>query len=151
MKREEGEVRGVVFSDRFCNFFAELLARHVGGGFTDKVGNDAHGIAAVGAGAAIAVGRLGSGAIDDGNVVFSDDDAVLAFLCRAFRDEVLFDYCHRNYGAYWAFWTHGAYGAFATHPYTRRNIGAGLASPAVSWPRIRVPAYRGRSPCTTFR
>ena len=94
MKREEGEVRGVVFSDRFCNFFAELLARHVGGGFTDKVGNDAHGIAAVGAGATVAVGRLGSGAIDDGNVVFSDDDAVLAFLRGILWDKGLLDNFH---------------------------------------------------------
>ena len=107
-----------MFSDGFGDSFAELLAGHVGGGFTYKVGNDTHGIAAVGVETAVAVGRLGGGAIDDGNEIIGDDDSVLAFLLLVFRDEVLFDDGHGTVGEYL---------------YTRRNIGAGPVSPADSW------------------
>ncbi len=77
---------------------AELVA---GGGFrhvTDVARRQLHSVAAIAADKAMAMGGLRCGAVDDGYEVRGDDDAVLAFLCRAFRYECLFDDLHGGMG-----------------------------------------------------
>ena len=63
-----------------------------------EAGDNLHGIASVGVEKTVASRGLRGGAVDDGDIVRSDDDAVLAFLRGVLGDEGLFDDGHR--GAY---------------------------------------------------
>jgi hypothetical protein len=53
-----------------------------------------HAVASVGAEEAKAAVGLRRGAVDDGNIVACDDNAVLAFLYRTLGDNALFDDFH---------------------------------------------------------
>ena len=53
-----------------------------------------HGQSTVGAEQAVPVSRFCRGAVNDGDEVRGDDDTVLAFLFRVFRNEALLDDCH---------------------------------------------------------
>ena len=123
--------RQVAFADSCSNTDTELVARGVGGHAADVVADDGHCIAAVCHAAVVAAVGLRCRAVNDGNEVVSDDDAVLAFHCQFFGDEGLFEDCHE--GAFGNYGLDGVYGHFWGCPYTRRNIGAGLLSRVGSW------------------
>ena len=85
---------GVDGADGLCGLDAELMARCVGRHLPDKTADDGHRIAAIRhAGTPLACG-LRSGAVDDGDEVICDDDAVLAFLSGVLRNEALLDDFH---------------------------------------------------------
>ena len=94
---------------------AAAVAGDVGRHGGDVPGYEAHGMAAVAVGAAVAAGALRRGAVDDGDEVICCDDAVLAFPVGVFRDDGLFDDLH------------------GCCLYTRRSTAAGPPSRAGSW------------------
>ncbi len=86
--------RQVDIADGLCGLDAELMARCVGRHLPDKTADDGHRIATIRhAGTPLARGLRG-GAVDDGNEVICDDDAVLAFLLGILRNEALLDDFH---------------------------------------------------------
>jgi len=95
MLRQACEHRlAVVLADIGRNASQELVAadglRHA----LDVAADELHGIAAIGAEQAVAIVALGGAAVDDGNEVRGDDDAVLAFALWVLGDEGLFDDLH---------------------------------------------------------
>ena len=73
---------------------AELVATAVGRHLADIVADELHGIAAIAHPWAMATLGFGGAAVDDGDEVICDDQAVFAFLCGALRREALLDDCH---------------------------------------------------------
>ena len=75
----------------------ESVARDIGRCFADIAANELHGIPTVAAEKAVAERRLTGGTIDDGNKVFSDDEAVFV-LCamRVLRNGSLLDDLHKD-------------------------------------------------------
>lgn len=77
-----------------CDADAEVMAGNVLWCFPNVMGHQLHGIAAIASEETIAFVGLGGRPVDDGNKVRSDDDSVLAFSLRVFRDDILLDDCH---------------------------------------------------------
>lgn len=90
----------VMFSHAGRYTTQKSLARGVLGHAADVTANQLHRIAAITAKQAVAILRLAGRAVDDGNEVICDDDAVFAFRLWILRDEVLFDYLHECFGLY---------------------------------------------------
>jgi len=61
---------------------------------TNVTAHQLHGIATITAEETVTILRLAGRAIDDGNKIICDDDAVLAFLRGILGDEGLLDYFH---------------------------------------------------------
>ena len=64
----------------------------------DVAADEAHGVLSVAVQKTVATIGLRGGAVDDGNKVRGDDDAVLAFLCGVLRDDGLLYDGHDEWG-----------------------------------------------------
>jgi len=79
-----------MFADAGSNSSQEFLASDVFRHVADVATDELHGIAAVGTPQTMAQLALGCAAIDDGNEISGDDDAVLAFHLGVLGNESLF-------------------------------------------------------------
>ncbi len=84
----------VVTCDGRSDAIAELVTGESSLGMAYIAADKLHAVASVGAEEAEAAVGLRCGAVDDGNIVACDDDAILAFLCRTLGDNALFDDFH---------------------------------------------------------
>lgn len=84
----------VVTCDGRSDAIAELVTGESALGMAYIAADKLHAVASVGAEEAEAAVGLRCGAVDDGNIVACDDDAILAFLCRTLGDNALFDDFH---------------------------------------------------------
>ena len=73
---------------------AELMAADVGGHMAYIAADKQHGVSPVAHPATMSALGLGGAAVDDGDEVICDDEAVLAFLRGILWDEALFEDCH---------------------------------------------------------
>ena len=73
------------------------------------LGHGEHGMAPVGVNEAVAVRGFAGRAVDDGDEVVSDDDAVLAFPVWAFGNDCLLDDLHESYSSYLSYLSHSSY------------------------------------------
>ena len=81
------------FRDTHTEMMTTRIRRHP----TDISANQQHRIAAVADPGDVFSKCLGSAAVDNGNKVICDDQAVFAFLCWALRNDTLFYYLHIIY------------------------------------------------------
>ena len=84
----------IVAADGCRGAEAELVARDIGRHLRDEPGGDLHRVLAIALAAMEAAGGLRGGAVDDGDEVICDDQAVFAFPCGVLRNEALLDDCH---------------------------------------------------------
>lgn len=85
---------GIVLADVGCDTTQKLMTRHLFWGVTQVAADKSHSLSAIAAEKTMAIGGFRRRAVDDGNEVRGDDDAVLAFALWVLGDEGLFDDLH---------------------------------------------------------
>ena len=93
----DGKAKAIVLPYHLRNPHTELMATGICRHTTDISANQQHRIAAVADPGDVFSKCLGSAAVDNGNKVICDDQAVFAFLCGALRNDTLFYYLHIIY------------------------------------------------------
>ena len=90
----EGETPAVMFADDLRGTDAELMAAGIGGHATDVAADELHGVTAIARPGTMVARGLRRAAVDNGNEVICDDQAVFAFLRGTFRDDALLENLH---------------------------------------------------------